>query len=115
MDRDGRNINKISSQEGSYRTPVWSPDGQWIAFTKILTGKFYIGIMKPDGSNEKILTGSWLDEGPSWSPNSKAIIFSRQKKNGSNKMYVIDIDGNNERPIDTHTNGSQPSWSTYLH
>ena len=114
MDRNGENVKKISSGEGSYRTPVWSPDGKWIAFTKILLGNFYIGIMKPDGSNEMLLTSSWLEEGPSWSPNSRTIIFGRQKRDGSNKIYAIDIDGNNERLIYTPTDGSQPSWSAYL-
>jgi TolB protein len=114
MDRDGQNIKKISSGEGSYRTPIWSPDGKWIAFTKILLGNFYIGIMKPDCSDEKLLTSSWLEEGPSWAPNSRTIIFGRQKRDGSNKIYAIDIDGNNERIIYTPTDGSQPSWSAHL-
>ena len=114
MDRDGSNIKKISAGEGSYRTPIWSPDGKWIAFTKILSGSFYIGIMKPDGSDERLLTSSWLEEGPSWAPNSRTIIFSRQKNNGENKLYAIDVDGNNERLFYSPINGSQPSWSAHL-
>jgi TolB protein len=114
MDRSGSNINRVSKGEGSYRTPTWSPDGKWIAFTKILSGNFYIGIMKPDGSDERLLTSSWLEEGPSWAPNSRTIIFSRQKRTGENKLYAIDIDGNNERLFYSPTNGSQPSWSAHL-
>ncbi len=114
MDRNGSNIKRISKEEGSYRTPTWSPDGKWIAFTKILSGNFYIGIMKPDGSDERLLTSSWLEEGPSWAPNSRTIIFSRQKRTGENKLYAIDIDGNNERLFYSPTDGSQPSWSAHL-
>jgi len=113
MDRDGSNIKKISAGQGSYRTPIWSPDGKWIAFTKI-SGSFYIGIMKPDGSDERLLTSSRLEEGPSWAPNSRTVIFSRQKNTGENKLYAIDIDGNNERLFYSPTNGSQPSWSAHL-
>ncbi|MEA2819083.1 MAG: TolB protein, partial [Bradyrhizobium sp.] len=40
---------------GSYSTPVWSPRGDYIAFTKQGGGQFSIGIMKPDGSGERIL------------------------------------------------------------
>jgi TolB protein len=35
---------------------VWSPRGDNIAFTKFGRGNFAIGIMKPDGSGERILT-----------------------------------------------------------
>ena len=42
--------------EGSYSTPVWSPRGDVIAFTKQSEGKFAIGIIQPDGKGERILT-----------------------------------------------------------
>ena len=38
MDADGKNQHKISRGEGSYSTPVWSPRGDSIAFTKLLGG-----------------------------------------------------------------------------
>ncbi|WPX97149.1 Tol-Pal system beta propeller repeat protein TolB [Candidatus Bandiella euplotis] len=114
MDRDGGNVRKISSADGRYYTPVWSPDGQWVAFTKILSGSFYIGIMRPDGTDERLLTSSWLEESPSWAPNSRTIIFGRQNRDGSNRLYAIDVDGYNERLIDSSTEASEPSWSAHL-
>ncbi len=48
---------RITYGAGRYATPAWSPDGQFIAFTKIADDTFYVGIMYPDGRNEKI---SWL-------------------------------------------------------
>ena len=114
MDRDGMNISRISAGEGNYRTPVWSPNGEWIAFTKILSGNFYMGIMKPDGSDERLLTNSWLEEAPSWSPNSRTIIFGRQRRDGRSQLYAIDVNGDNERLIYSPTDASQPSWSSHL-
>ena len=114
MNRDGSNKSRISFGDGSYRTPVWSPKGDYIAFTKINRGRFYIGIMRPDGSGERLLTTSWLEEGPTWSPNGRFIIFSRQKRNGENYLYTIDITGQNEKMVNTHTFASDPAWSALL-
>ena len=47
-----------------YGSPAWSPRGDLIAFTKIEGGLFHIGVMRPDGSDERLLTRSTLDEGP---------------------------------------------------
>ena len=53
-----------SAGAGAYSTPVWSPRGDLIAFTKLLGGQFLIGVMKPDGSGERILTEGFHNEGP---------------------------------------------------
>lgn len=111
MNIDGRNMKKISSKGGSYASPVWSPRGDLIAFTKIYKGSFYIGVMRPDGSGERLLTSGWLEEGPSWSPNGRVIMFARQRKGGESKLYVIDISGKGEREVRMPVNGSDPAWS----
>ena len=69
MSAGGGGGRRISYGRGSYGTPVWSPKGDRIAFTKIQGGEFYIGVMRTDGSDEQLLTRSWLDEGPTFSPN----------------------------------------------
>ena len=45
-DVNGKNVRRISREAGSYYTPVWSPRGDMIAFTKQEGGQFYIGVMK---------------------------------------------------------------------
>ena len=45
-DADGKNVKRISRDTGSYYTPVWSPRGDLIAFTKLEGGQFYIGVME---------------------------------------------------------------------
>ncbi len=46
MGADGSNPRRISMGDGSYSTPVWSPRGDLIAFTKQSQGQFSIGVMK---------------------------------------------------------------------
>ena len=56
---------------------MWSPRGDLIAFTKLGNGSFAIGIMKPDGSGERILTEGYHNEGPTFAPNGRVVMFFR--------------------------------------
>lgn len=114
MNTYGKNVKRISFAEGSYSSPVWSPRGDFIAFSKLKDGQFHIGVMRPDGSGERLLTKSWMDESPTWSPNGRVIMFSRQTKNGDYSLHSVDVTGYNERKIPTPMNASDPAWSPLL-
>ncbi|CAA9539547.1 MAG: Tol-Pal system beta propeller repeat protein TolB [uncultured Sphingomonadaceae bacterium] len=115
MGADGSNQRRISFGGGSYATPVWSPRGDQIAFTRIGGGRFRIGVMTPSGSGEKLLTESWQDEGPSWAPNGRVVMFHRTAQgSGKADLWSVDLTGVNERRIPTPQDGSDPSWSPLL-
>jgi TolB protein len=116
MDSSGGGQNRISFGKGRYSTPVWSPDGKWIAFTKSAGGKFSIGVMKPDGSGERILTEGYHNEGPTWAPNSRVIMFFRESggENGGARLHSVDVSGYNEQPMQTPGFASDPAWSPRL-
>jgi TolB protein len=116
MNADGGNQHRISQGEGSYSTPVWSPRGDLIAFTKLLAGQFLIGVMKPDGSGERILTEGFHNEGPTWAPNGRVLMFFRDSPGaaGGPKLFTIDLTGYNERQVATPAFGSDPAWSPLI-
>ena len=60
-----------------------------IAFTKIDGGRFHIGVMRTDGSGEKLLTGSYLDEGPTWAPNGRVLMFFRETPGASGGPQIL--------------------------
>ncbi|KPQ07676.1 MAG: TolA energization system periplasmic component TolB [Rhodobacteraceae bacterium HLUCCA12] len=105
---------RISFGQGRYSTPVWSPRGDLIAFTKSHGGRFHIGVMRTDGSNERLLTASFLDEGPTWAPNGRVIMFTREQAGGDPALYSVDITGRNLRRVPTPGAASDPSWSPLL-
>ena len=114
MSADGSGQQRISFGGGRYATPVWSPKGDLIAFTRI-AGGFRIGVMRPDGAGEKILTDAWQDEGPSWSPNGRVIMFFRTAQgSGRADLWSVDLTGVNERRVPTPLDGSDPAWSPLL-
>ncbi|MBX4335829.1 Tol-Pal system beta propeller repeat protein TolB [Bartonella raoultii] len=114
MNVDGSNLKRISSNGGSYSTPIWSPRGDYIAFTKQAEGQFSIGVMHPDGTGERILTTGFHNEGPTWSPNGRVLMFFRKNPGVGPKIYTIDITGRNERLVPTPNDASDPAWSPLL-
>jgi TolB protein len=113
MGADGSAPRRVSFGEGRYSTPVWSPRGDLIAFTKQMSGSFLIGVMRPDGSGERVLTEGFHNEGPTWAPNGRVLMFFRESRGagGGPKLFSIDLTGYNERQVPTPAFGSDPAWS----
>lgn len=112
MGAGGGGAQRISYGEGVYSTPVWSPKGDLIAYTRQSGGQFHIGIMKPDGSSERLLASSFHAEGPTWSPNGRVIMFFRDPGGDDGpQLYSVDIWGRNEQQIPTESFASDPAWS----
>ena len=116
MSSAGGDATRISFGKGRYGTPVWSPRGDMIAFTKISQGRFHIVVMRIDGSNERLLTASFLDEGPTWSPNGRVIMFFRETPgaDGAPEILSVDVTGRNLKRVKTVYYGSDPAWSGLL-
>jgi TolB protein len=120
MNADGSNVHRISFGEGKNGTPVWSPRGDLIAFTKITPNYFGVGVMRPDGSGERLLTHGWQDEGPTWAPNGRVIMYTRTLQagpggaGGGSQIWSIDITGRNERRVLSPGDASDPAWSPLI-
>jgi len=116
MNADGSGQRRISFNEGRYSTPVWSPRGDMIAFTKMLRGNFLIGVMKSDGSGERILTEGYHNEGPTWAPNGRVLLFFRETRGerGGPRLWSVDLTGYNEQEVTTSNFASDPAWSPLM-
>lgn len=116
MNADGSDQHRISFGEGRAGTPVWSPRGDLIAFSRLTPAKHRIAVMRPDGGGERLLTNAYQDEGPTWSPNGRVILFFRTAagRGGKVDLHSVDLSGTNERTIKTPLDGSDPAWSPLL-
>jgi TolB protein len=115
MGAAGGDARRISFGDGNYSTPVWSPRGDLVAFTKQVGSEFQIGVMRTDGSGERILSTGYLQEGPTWAPNGRVLMFFREAAgSGGPRLYSIDLTGRNEQAIATPNFASDPAWSPLL-
>jgi len=113
MPASGGAAQRISFGEGRHAGPVWSPRGDYIAFTGLVGSQFAIGILKPDGSGERILTEGFHNEGPTWAPNGRVIMFFSDPGSGPH-LFTIDITGRNKLQEPTPNLASDPAWSPLL-
>lgn len=121
MSIQGKKPKKITYAGRYNATPSWSPDGSKIAFAGYDKKHFDIFIMNSNGMNLQRLTsaktksGRWADnEDPTFSPDGRHIMFS-SNRTGKNQLYLVDIDGNNERPITfDQYNYYRPKWSPFI-
>ncbi|MGH9408313.1 MAG: protein kinase domain-containing protein [Vicinamibacterales bacterium] len=69
---DGSEYRRLTDDDYRNRSPVWSPDGQRIAFYSDRGGSYAVWTMRPDGSGlEQMTSGTVEPNFPSWSPDGK--------------------------------------------
>lgn len=107
------NLSKADMDLQYYNSePVWSPDGQQIAFVSRRDGGAELYLMNKDGSNIKRLTkGMGEISFPKFSPDGSKIIFAC-KRDGISQVYVANADGSN--PVNltqSQNNEYNPCWS----
>ena len=95
---------------------MWSPRGDFIAFTKQGGGSFAIGVMQPDGTGERILTEGYHNEGPTLAPNGRVLMFFRDPGGaGGPSLYSRSISpAATSRRCRRPSYASDPAWSPLL-
>jgi TolB protein len=117
MSGNGGPAQRISFGDpgASYSTPVWSPRGDAIAFTRKSSNGFAIGVMSPEGKDERILTEGYHNEGPTFAPNGRVLMFFRDPgANSGPQLFSINLSGRNEQRVQTPSYASDPAWSPLL-
>lgn len=115
MNADGSDAHFLAGKSEEVEiAPVWSPDGQWIAFLgSNPEGTFDIQRIRPDGSGFANLTHNPADKSAfDWSPDGSQIVFD-SNRGGNYNLFVMNADGSNVRQL-TKTGDRdevEPVWS----
>jgi Tol biopolymer transport system component len=119
INADGTGKRNLTDTTTAYENvPVWSPDGEMLAFTRqdVEDGKAGIFVMNSDGSGQTRLTDDAMTFSQlAWSPDGKKIAFSRVDGAGASDIFVMNSDGSSQ--INLTTTGDfevhlgTPVWS----
>ena len=93
-----------------FYSPIYSPDGQSIAFTRAGSSVFNqseLWIMAADGSNPVALTTGHYDWYPAWSPDGNYIMFQRGITAAG--LYLLEL-ATSETTTITMYEGAFPAW-----
>ncbi|MGD8926143.1 MAG: Tol-Pal system beta propeller repeat protein TolB [Thioalkalispiraceae bacterium] len=110
-DSDGYNEQILFESSMPIVRPVWSPDGQRLAYVSYATGRPQIYIQNVFTKNTQRLTnfkGSNLS--PAWSPDGRKMAMSLSK-DGNAELYIMDLNTKRLHRV-TRSYGAdlEPAW-----
>ena len=115
MNADGSGLRRLTRNPANDFDPTLSSDGSMVAFRSERDGNNEVYVMRADGSGERILTEGYHNEGPTWAPNGRVIMFFRDPGgNAGPALYTVDVTGRNEQMLKTPSYASDPAWSPLL-
>lgn len=115
MDADGRNQRRLTFQGTYNQEPCWSPraDGEIVFTARDERLVFDIFKVHPDTGEITRLTQDegTRNESPSFSPDGQQIVFtSNRGAGGDRKLFIMDVDGRNQRMIAKGGDFETPKW-----
>lgn len=88
----GGNAERVTFS-GSYNiSPALSPDGKWLAYVSRVNGAFKLHVMEIASGSVSAITDTTADENPSFSPNSRLIIYATLLQ-GREALMTTTLDG----------------------
>lgn len=120
-------------------SPQWSPDGNQIAFLRLINGKTNLWLTSATGGDARALTESGIllegftqlpfnrfQKNYQWSPDSRSLIYVANR-NGFSNLWQVTVDGTAEKQLTNNEDknlhffnplispdGKQIAWTTLL-
>jgi tricorn protease len=95
--RDGSHPSRLTVHKGEKSTPMFSPDGQWIAFSGNYDGNVCVYVIPSTGGSPKRLTyhpgADWVR---GWTPDGQRVLFASSRDTPTiryKRLYTVAIEG----------------------
>lgn len=93
---DRGDISRLTKSYTRETSPVWSPDGKWIAYESDQSGQDEVWVSGADGKNARKLTSADTEKSSfAWAPDSKSLAYSSSDK----KLYIADVTTGQSRVV----------------
>lgn len=96
-DRNGREVRRLTSDLGEESSPVFSPDGNWIAFNAQYEGNTDVYIVSVAGGVPRRLTfHPAFDAVQGFTPDGKRVVFTSPRNMFNNRhrhLFTVPVEG----------------------
>ncbi|BDT68062.1 Tol-Pal system protein TolB [Comamonadaceae bacterium OS-1] len=114
MPSSGGNPERVTFT-GSYNiSPSISPDGRWLAYVSRIGGAFKLQVMELSSATVTSITDTSADESPSFSPNSRLLVYATQQQ-GREALMTSTLDGKIKARLAGQAGDiREPDWGPFL-
>lgn len=110
----GGRLLRLSRESGRYYSPMCSKTSKKIAFMKRNANGFNIGVMSPNGRDEKIVATFYWAESPCWAPTGNALVFvASHSPRQAAQVYRLDMNSLKLHCIKTPDEAMEPFWARF--
>jgi TolB protein len=112
-DADGENQRLILQSHFPLMSPVWSPDGQWLAYVSFESKRSAVFVqLVRTGERRQVSARAGINGAPAWSPDAKKLALTLGGSNGNPDIYVLDLATQNlTRITDDPAVDTEPVWT----
>jgi TolB protein len=113
MPPGGGNAERVTFN-GTYNiSPSVSPDGRWLAYISRIGGAFKLHVMDLSSGTATAITDTTADESPSFSPNSRLVIYATQIQ-GREALMTSTLDGRIKARLAGQSGDiREPDWAPF--
>jgi tricorn protease len=105
-----------TSRYGGFGTPVWSPDGKWIAYSKSDASRtsdvYLVAASGAEKEPHKVTFDSYNDSNPKFGPDGRKLFFQRVEFGGgqatSSQIYSVWLERQDRDPDDAEERETPP-------